>query len=193
MRTTSLTRKLVFAAFVAAATTTSPLLLARDQDRHDGPDLAGMEAAGADGPMMGGPGGPGMEGRGGHRMGGRHMGGPGRGPMGMLRGLNLSEEQRDKVFALMHGQVPAMREKGKELAKAREALRGAGMTTAYDAAKVAQLAAAQGKVIADMIVMRTETFNKVFALLTPEQQRTLTERRNRGRRGMGPGGAGGDE
>ena len=193
MRTTALTRKLVLAAFVAAASTTSPLLFAREDARHDGPHRAGMEAAGADGPMMSGPGGQGMEGRGGHRMGGRHMGGPGGGAMGMLRGLDLSEEQRDKVFALMHGQAPVMHEKRKELAKARTALRDAAMTTSYDPAKVAQLATAQGRLVADMIVLRTETFSKVFALLTPEQQRTLAERRNRGGRRAGAGGAGDGE
>src|SRR5919204_5125222 len=49
---------------------------------------------------------------------GRHHGGPGM----MLRGLDLTEAQRDQIFKIHHDQVPAMREQMKQVRHAREDL-----------------------------------------------------------------------
>jgi protein CpxP len=102
---------------------------------------------------------------------------------GLTRKLNLSEEQRDQIFKLMHAQRPAVREKMKELRKGREELYQATIAKDYDAGRVRELADAQARVIADLIVMRTETFNKVYALLTPGQQEKARELKDRGRHG----------
>jgi Spy/CpxP family protein refolding chaperone len=102
----------------------------------------------------------------------------------LLRGLDLTEAQRDQVFQIMHQQMPAAREKMKALREGRQALRDAAMGQAYDAQQVRALADAQAKHLSDLIVMRTETFNKVYALLTPEQQAKVAEwkEQRRGRR-----------
>jgi Spy/CpxP family protein refolding chaperone len=121
--------------------------------------------------MFGGPG-----------FGGLEMGGPGH-LRGLMRALDLNDEQRDKIFDLMYAQVPAARDKLKELRTGHDALHEATVAKNYDPAKVRELANAQAKMIADLIVMKTETFNKAYALLTPEQQKKVAEFKDRGRRG----------
>lgn len=108
--------------------------------------------------------------------GGDGMPGPGQ-LRGMMRGLDLSEAQRDQIFELMHKQQPILREKMKEVRKGREALRAAATSGSYDAQKTRALADAQAKLIADLIVMRTETLGRMHALLTPEQQKKFAEHR----------------
>jgi Spy/CpxP family protein refolding chaperone len=88
----------------------------------------------------------------------------------LMRQLDLTEEQRDKVFDILYAQVPAAREKTRELREGREALVSAAMSGNYDPQQVRTLADAQAKPISDLIVMRTETLNKIYAVLTPEQQ-----------------------
>jgi Spy/CpxP family protein refolding chaperone len=118
----------------------------------------------------------------GDRCGGGHAGFGG--PMGhgggkqihrLISKLDLSDEQRDQIFDIMYGQVPAARDKMKELRSGRQALRELTMKPELDEAKVRELANAQSKIIADMMVMRAETFNKVYKVLTPEQRDQATK------------------
>lgn len=136
------------------------------------------------GPGAGGPAGMACDGLG---FGGPDFAGPGRGGMGrlhgLMRGLDLTDDQRDKIFDIMYAQVPAARDKMKELRKGHDALHAATTAQAYDAAKVRELANAQAKLMADLIVTRTETFNKAYALLTPEQQKKVAEFKESGWRG----------
>jgi Spy/CpxP family protein refolding chaperone len=101
------------------------------------------------------------------------------GPMGhgggkqihrMMERLDLSDEQRDQIFDIMHAQMPAARDKMKELRAGRQALRALTMSAELDEAKVREAADAQAKLIADMMVMRSQTMNKVYKVLTPEQR-----------------------
>lgn len=96
---------------------------------------------------------------------GRHAG-----PMKMLRKLDLTEEQQDKVFELMHEQKPAMRDKMKEMRQARQAIHEVVLSDKYDPKQVSLLADKQGKLVAEMIKMRTKNFNQVYSMLTPEQK-----------------------
>jgi len=105
---------------------------------------------------------------------GRHAG-----PMKMLRKLDLTEEQQDKVFELMHKQKPAMRDKMKEMREGRKAIREAVMSDTYDAKQVNQLADKQGRMVAEMIKMRTSNFNQIYTLLTPEQKIKAKEMRGK--------------
>jgi len=105
---------------------------------------------------------------------GRHAG-----PMKMLRKLDLTEEQQDKVFELMHEQKPVMRDKMKEMRQARQAIHDAVMSEAYDAKQINQLADKQGEMIAEMIKMRTNNFNQIYSLLTPEQKIKAKEMRGK--------------
>lgn len=104
------------------------------------------------------------------------------GGMGMLRGLDLTEAQRDQVFKIFHDQAPAMRERMKAARATHDELRKATAAPNFDAARVRQLADAVGKAHADAAYARAETMSRVVALLTPEQRKKLEEFRARGPR-----------
>ena len=121
--------------------------------------------------------GPGM---GGHREGAHSMRGEG---AHFLRGLDLTQEQRDQVFKIFHEQAPARRERAQAARDAREELRKLALAPAFDAAKARQLADAAAKAQADVALMRAESMSKVVALLTPEQRAKLEQaREHRGHR-----------
>jgi protein CpxP len=118
------------------------------------------------------------DGRGGdmHR-GGRHGGGRHDGAMRMLRGLDLTEAQRDKIFEIRHAQAPARRAQMKAVHAARKDLRELAMAPNYDAPKAKASAEAFAKAMSQMALMRVESARKVLAVLTPEQRKQLDERR----------------
>ncbi len=93
------------------------------------------------------------------------------GAHGLAHGLNLSEEQQDKVFAIMHAQAPQRREQEKAARKAQEALRALVDSDKFDDAKAAALAQAEGKAVAALALLRARTDAQVQALLTPEQRK----------------------
>ncbi len=94
----------------------------------------------------------------------------------MLRGLDLTEAQKDQIFKLKHAQAPAAREQMKIVRASRTELRKLSLATTFDAAKARQLASAEAQARATLTVMRAETSQKVFALLTPAQQQTVLKR-----------------
>jgi Spy/CpxP family protein refolding chaperone len=137
----------------------------------------------------------GMSGQGGMmRMGGGQHGGGMMAARAWLRGLDLSEAQRDKVFAIMHAQAPKMREQAKLVRAARTELGGLAMAATLDPAQLKAASDKLARAIADMSESRVSTRNQIFQLLTPEQkqqvQARLAERSGRGGegRGMGHGG-----
>ena len=110
------------------------------------------------------------------------------GPMMQLRGLDLSEAQRDQVFKIFHAQAPAFHEQMKQLRESRTALREAASSDRYDAGKAQAAADAQGKAVAQLALLRVQTAQQVRAILTPEQRTKLDEMRNRHRDHQGPRG-----
>lgn len=139
----------------------------------------------------------GPSGSSGHCAGAEMRGGPG--PRGMgemppyLRALNLSEAQRDKVFEIMHAQVPTMRDKAKAARKAEEDLRALSVAADYSEAKAKALADVLAKAMVDMSLARVKADRQVFETLAPEQQKVAMEfkaeraqprNRNDGARGM---------
>lgn len=135
--------------------------------------LAGLVAAPAAARPHGGDA-PWSEGRGAHRA--EHLG-------RMLRELDLSDAQRDKLFEIRHAAAPQMREKLEALRKSRAALREAATAADYDAARVRARAEESAKLQADLTVMRIENQQKMLSVLTPEQREKLAglraERRRR--------------
>ena len=118
----------------------------------------------------------------GHEMGGG-MHGERRGGMRFLRGLDLTETQRDEVFKLFHAQAPAMRERMKAAHEARDELRKLASAAQFDQTRGRELADAAAKAHADLAFMRAESMSKVMALLTPEQRARLEEAREQRREG----------
>lgn len=151
-------------------------------------------AAGAPSPALAddtadfGPGNCQMQGGGPGRhagFGGGHFGGGRMGMMGgdhlppFLRGLDLTEVQRDKIFELHHAQQPRERELMKAVRSSRDALHALRSTEGFDARQARQLADSHGKAIAELALLHAETGAKVRALLTPEQRKEMDERREK--------------
>lgn len=107
-------------------------------------------------------------------------GGPMPGPDGVppyLRGIDLSEAQRDKIFALTHAQVPTAREQFKALEKAQRELRALVFQGPYDEAKARALADAAGRAQTELALSRARTDAQILQVLTPEQRKQFDDAR----------------
>jgi Spy/CpxP family protein refolding chaperone len=130
--------------------------------------------------MMGGGYGPGMMG-GGYGQGmtgggyGPGMMGGGYGPGGALAALNLTDEQREKVFAIQEENRKknwaVMGEVRAEQFKLRNMYRGEKL----DADKIAEQQKKVDELRRQMLKSRAETHNQVAAVLTPEQRKQLRQ------------------
>lgn len=99
-----------------------------------------------------------------------------------LAGLHLTDDQQDKVFAILYAAAPAMRDRSKALRKAHEALRDLNQSPQYDENRVKELADSAAKADSELTVLRVRTEHEILALLTAEQRKQLEERRHE----MGP-------
>jgi protein CpxP len=108
---------------------------------------------------------------------------------GMLRGLNLSEAQRDRVFSILHAQAPQLRTQMREARQARQALQQLALAGELDEAKLQEAAQRASRASAELAVLRTRTQNALYKELTPEQQSQLKARmEQRGQQGGHHGG-----
>lgn len=147
-----------FFPFILASSIALALPLAADAR----PMASGHESCGGPMQMMGERGMP----------GGNHL-------PPFLRGLNLSEAQRDQIFDLLHAQAPAMREQAKALHKSRMELHRLGMSDEYSEAKAKALAEANAQTMARMGQLQASASHQIYLLLTPEQRKQLEERQAR--------------
>lgn len=97
-----------------------------------------------------------------------------------LHSLNLSEAQRDKVFEIMHGQAPAMRDKGKAVRNAEERLRKLVLSPEYSEPKARELANEAARAMSEMSLARAKAERLVYEVLTPEQRKQLADRKASG-------------
>lgn len=111
--------------------------------------------------------------------GGGHRGGHHGKHMGMMRGLDLTEAQRDQIFELRHALAPKMREEMKVVRASRQQLREMAMSDSYDEAKVKELTEAGAAAKARMAQMRLKNQHEVYQLLTPEQREKAAEMRDK--------------
>ena len=105
----------------------------------------------------------------------RHEGMPGEmaPALPFLHGLNLTEEQQDKIFWVMHNQEPVMRNLMKASHKNREALHQLGLTTPLDEAKVKAVIDMDLKTISEITILHLRTEQQIIGLLTPEQRKKM--------------------
>ena len=103
------------------------------------------------------------------------MGMHGGGPMRFLRGLNLSEAQRDQVFQIFHDQAPAFHEQMKQVRQAREQLMSLARSDSYDEGRARQAADSLAKAQSAMALLRVQTMRRVRDILTPEQRAKADE------------------
>lgn len=115
-------------------------------------------------------------------------GGHHRGFKSMLRGLDLTEEQRDKVFEIRHASKPAMRAAHKQMRAARKGLRELALSGNVSSEQLQQQTDMLGQAAAALAVIRTQSLSDVIAVLTPAQATQLRERMAKhGERGHGAG------
>jgi len=92
-----------------------------------------------------------------------------------LHSLNLSEAQRDRVFEIMHGQAPAMREKVKAARNAEDSLRQLVLSTEYTEPKARALSDVAASAVADLSLARAKAERQIYELLTAEQRSQLAK------------------
>lgn len=95
----------------------------------------------------------------------------------MLRRLDLSEEQKEQVARIVNERRSDAQVDRAALRKNHKALHELATSSAYDPQRVRALAETQAQLMADKIVARTDTFRRVYQVLTPEQQAQLAELR----------------
>lgn len=87
-----------------------------------------------------------------------------------LRGINLTEEQLDKIFSIQHAQAPLLREKAKAAHKTHEELLVMVTSERYDEPTAKGLAETSARALADLGLLRATTDRQIYALLTAEQR-----------------------
>jgi periplasmic protein CpxP/Spy len=98
-------------------------------------------------------------------------------PPPYLRGIKLSEEQGDKIFALLHAASPKFRDQMKAAHKAREALHELGESNSFDDAKAQSLSQALASSESQLSLLHTRLDHDVFLTLTPEQRTQIADRK----------------
>ena len=112
---------------------------------------------------LGGPGGGGM-----HR---------GHGMERMLELLDLSEQQREEIHAILDVYKPEFETQTDLMKVAREALHNQIQADLFDEAAIRQAAANVATIEADLAVLRARVTNDVRPILTPEQRAEALEMR----------------
>jgi Spy/CpxP family protein refolding chaperone len=95
-----------------------------------------------------------------------------------LRGIELSEAQQDKVFAVTYAQAPLLREQEKIAFKAHAQLRELAASDAYDDAKAGALASTAAQAMATISLLQARLEQQLLAVLTPEQRQQARQRRD---------------
>ena len=111
-------------------------------------------------------------------MPGPRMEGPGEGLPPVLRGVDLSEAQQDKVFVATHAQAPLLREQQKIAFRAHEQLRELASSNHYDDAKAVTLANSAAQAMATISLQHARLEQQLLAVLTPEQRQQIAAHRS---------------
>jgi Spy/CpxP family protein refolding chaperone len=94
-------------------------------------------------------------------------------PVHILRGLTLTESQRDKVFMIFHTQAPTLRESIKAARRAHEDLQRLALSAQFDQAKAKSLVDSCVRSIGTLALLRAEGEHEIYAPLTEEQRQRL--------------------
>lgn len=94
-------------------------------------------------------------------------------PPPFLQDLNLSEAQRDKIFAVLHAQATAMRDEAKAVHKSQTGLHQLALSDEYSETKAQALAEASAQGMARMAHMHARADNQIYRILTAEQRQRL--------------------
>ncbi|GAA5167242.1 Spy/CpxP family protein refolding chaperone [Viridibacterium curvum] len=92
-----------------------------------------------------------------------------------LMRLQLSAEQEDRIFTLLHEQAPLRRQREKALHALRQEMMQLGRADTLDATRLRKLADEAAMQQAELDVLRVGTAVRVRALLSAEQRKALDE------------------
>ncbi|MES2637619.1 MAG: Spy/CpxP family protein refolding chaperone [Pseudomonadota bacterium] len=92
-----------------------------------------------------------------------------------LHALKLTQDQQDKIFAIVHEQAPAKYAQRKQQREAMKQLRTLSQADQFDEPKAQQLTDQLAKLEKDKTMSRLVTQAKINALLTPEQRQKARE------------------
>ena len=109
-------------------------------------------------------------------------GGPGGFGQRLLEQLNLTDDQKTQISALLDTQRTDTQPIHEELMQAREALRAAAEAGSYDDSAVVAQAVVVGQSMAELTIHQTRSEWAIYQLLTTEQRTKLAELRKH----MGP-------
>lgn len=96
-----------------------------------------------------------------------------------LRGLDLSDAQRDRIFEIRHAAAPQMREQARVLRQTRGEVSKLALSNEYDEAALKVLADRRAQAMSAIAQLRAHNLNQIYQTLTPEQQAKLQERQSR--------------
>jgi protein CpxP len=97
-------------------------------------------------------------------------------PPEFLAGLDLSDDEKDKVFAILNGRAMELRGALKQVRTSREDLRDMVRSGGYDEARAHTLADAGARADAQARFLVAKTDSEILAVLTPEQREDLEHR-----------------
>lgn len=98
----------------------------------------------------------------------------------MLRGLDLTDDQKAKVKGIFEASRASVEPIMKSMKENHEKLRAATANGSFDQAQVEAIAAEQGNLMAKLIVEKERAKSQVFAILTDDQKAkaaTMREKR----------------
>jgi Spy/CpxP family protein refolding chaperone len=95
--------------------------------------------------------------------------------------IDLTESQRDQIFAIKHKQEALLYEQSKIVRKAHIDLQKLIISDQYDDEKAKAITEKLGKAIGNIKFLRAQEWHQTYALLTPEQRNLLNSHQfNRG-------------
>ncbi len=126
----------------------------------------------------GAPGGPGGGGFQGYRQGGGPgQWGPHRGPgaFGILRQLNLTPDQQQKLHTIFQQNGPQMRQLMQQMRQQRQQLNSLTHQTPFNDGQAQTLAKQLGQTFTQLSLLRARLQSQLWATLTPDQQAKWTQ------------------
>lgn len=97
----------------------------------------------------------------------------------VARELNLTDQQKVEIKAIIEAERPRVEPLVRQLAATRRELREATANGQFDEAQVGALASRQGQTLAQLIVEKERVKSQVYGVLTPEQRAKAAEIINR--------------
>lgn len=94
-----------------------------------------------------------------------------------LRGIDLTDKQKDQIFALTHAEMPKKRDMMKERKQLKQALMQ--LSDNYTEAKAVKIADQLAALERESVLARARHQHKIMSLLTAEQKKQVSENKEK--------------